>query len=343
MQQVSFPLTAGKLSEALKAPLVGNAETSIERLAPLTEARPGCLSFFSNSKLKRQLDQLEPGVVVLTDSASVVNHLPLTFVVVSEPKKVFAQIAKQLIPKSPWQGISPQALVHPTAQLGAGVVVGPGAIICEGAVIGAGTQIYPSVYVGPHVVIGKNCELHPSVTLLCNVTLGDRVRVFAGTVIGSEGFGFLEAGNGFTEMPQIGGVKIADDVRIGAKCTIDRSTLGDTVIGTGTKIDDQVHIGHNCRIGNHCILCAQVGLAGSSVLEDGVILGGQVGVGGHLTIHKNAVCGGQTGITRDLEGDQKYFGTPATPLQESLRMYSFSKKLPELVRRIKQLEDQSNG
>ncbi|NBX77247.1 MAG: UDP-3-O-(3-hydroxymyristoyl)glucosamine N-acyltransferase [Proteobacteria bacterium] len=343
MESVSFPLTAGKLSKVLNASLVGNEEVSIERLSSLEEARSGSLSFFSNPKLRGHLSQLEAGVVVLTNRESVVVDSPITFLVVEEPKAAFAKIAKSLAPASPWKGISPEAKIHPSVKMGAEVSIGPGAIICENVTIGKGTVIYPSVYIGPNVAIGENCEIHPFVTLLCRVEMGNRVRVFSGTVIGSEGFGFLEGDSGFTEMPQIGGVTIQDDVRIGAKCTIDRSTIGNTFIGRGTKIDDQVHIGHNCRIGKNCILCAQVGLAGSSILKDGVILGGQVGVAGHLTIHENAICGGQTGVTRDLEANQKYFQCPATPLTEALRTYQLSKKLPEMAKKLKKLEEKLNG
>lgn len=342
MQLVSFPLKAGQLGEVLNASLIGNAETSIERLSSLEEARSGSLAFFANPKLRPQLNELEAGVVVLTDRSSVVSGSPVTFLVVEEPKQVFAQIARSLVPVCPWKGISPEAKIHPKAKIAEGVTIGPGSIICENVVIGKGTVIYPSVYIGPDVVIGSQCEIHPFVTVLCRVQIGDRVRIFSGTVIGSEGFGFLEGDSGFTEMPQIGGVTIENDVRIGAKCTIDRSTIGNTYIGQGTKIDDQVHIGHNCRIGKHCILCAQVGLAGSSILKDGVILGGQVGVAGHLTIHENVICGGQTGVTRDLEANQKYFQCPATPLTEALRTYQYSKKLPEMAKRLKKLEEHLN-
>ncbi|MFM8270611.1 MAG: UDP-3-O-(3-hydroxymyristoyl)glucosamine N-acyltransferase [Pseudomonadota bacterium] len=342
MQSVSFPLKAGKLSEVLNASLVGDADASIERLSSLKDARPGSLAFFSNPKLRPQLNDLEAGVVILTNRSSVIPGSALTFLIVEEPKQAFAQIAKNLMPPSPWKGISNEARIHPTAKISEGVTIGSGTIICENVVIGKGTVIYPSVYIGPDVVIGSHCEIHPFVTLLCRVEMGHRVRVFSGTVIGSEGFGFLEGDSGFTEMPQIGGVTIEDDVRIGAKCTIDRSTLGNTLIGRGTKIDDQVHIGHNCQIGKNCILCAQVGLAGSSILKDGVILGGQVGVAGHLTIHENVICGGQTGVTRDLEANQKYFQCPATPLTEALRTYQFSKKLPELAKRLRKIEERLN-
>jgi len=343
MQPVSIPATAGELSQALQATLVGDSSVTVERLASLDEASPGSLSFFSNPKLGPALQKLKKGVVVLAEEQSVNKNLPVTFLIVKEPKKVFAQIAQSLIPDHPWKGISPEAKIHPSAQLGEGVTVGLGSIICENVVIGAGTVIYPSVYIGPNVVVGKNCEIHPFVTLLTQVELGNRVRIFSGSVLGTEGFGFLEGESGYTEMPQLGWVKVEDDVRIGAKCTIDRSTLGDTRIGQGTKIDDQVHIGHNCRIGKNCILCAQVGLAGSSILEDGVILGGQVGVAGHLTIHKNAVCGGQTGVIQSLPANQKYFSTPAIPLTEALRAVTANRKLPEVFKRLRKLEEKSNG
>ena len=343
MQSVSFPVTAGHLSKILNATLHGNAEAAVERLSSLEEARCGSLAFLSNPKLRNHLTQLESGVVVLTDQNSVLEESPLTFLIVDDPKKTFAKIAKGLLPPCPWKGISPEAKIHPSAKIAEGVTVGPNTIICENVVIGAGSVLYPSVYIGPDVVIGEHCEFQPHVTILCRAQIGDRVKIFSGSVIGSEGFGFLEGDSGFTEMPQIGGVTIEDDGRIGAKCTIDRSTIGNTFIGRGTKMDDQVHIGHNCRIGKNCILCAQVGLAGSTILKDGVILGGQVGVAGHLTIHENVICGGQTGVTRDLEANQKYFQCPATPLTEALRTYQYSKKLPEMAKRLRKLEEQRNG
>lgn len=342
MQSVSLPLTSGELSRILQVPLVGNANVSIQRLSSLDDARSGSLSFCSHPRFRAKLTQLNSGVVVLADRASIDSDLPVTFLEVEEPKKIFAQIAKDLLPRPDWNGVSEQASIHPTAKIGKNVTIGPQSIVCENAEIGDGSILYPSVYVGPGVLIGKNCEIHPFVTLFRNIELGNRVRVFSGTVIGSEGFGFLEGDSGYTEMPQLGSVVIEDDVRIGAKCTIDRSTLGKTLIGQGTKIDDQVHVGHNCIIGKNSILCAQVGLAGSSIIEDGVILAGQVGVAGHLTIGKNAVCGGQTGVIRDLEAGKKYFSTPAIPLNEALRGTLLIKKIPEILKRLANLENKTH-
>lgn len=333
MESVSFPLTAGKLSKVLNASLVGNGEVSIERLSsrrcPIGEP---CL--FLKPKITGPFKSVRGRGCCSHQSRVCHQRLPITFnrrrTQGSLCRNCKDLIASITLERNFFRGKN--SSFRPN---GEGVSIGPGSIICENVTIGEGTIIYPSSYIGPDVVIGNHCEIHPFVTILCRVEMGNRVRVFSGAVIGSEGFGFLEGDSGFTEMPQIGGVTIEDDVRIGAKCTIDRSTIGNTFIGRGTKIDDQVHIGHNCRIGKNCILCAQVGLAGSSVLKDGVILGGQVGVAGHLTINENVICGGQTGVTRDLEANQKYFQCPATPLTEALRTYQISKKLPEMARKLK--------
>lgn len=339
MREISFPLSARELSKAIQGALIGNPEVLIERLSALPEAKSGSLTFLSDLRFRSQLSLLESGVTVITNPQLAKGVTSATCLVVSEPRKIFAEVAKRVVPESPWKGISSQAIIHPSARIEDNVVIGPQTVVCENVVIKKGTVIYPSVYIGPNIEIGESCEIHPFVSLLCRTRIGNNVKILSGTVIGSEGFGYLESNDQFSEFPQVGGVIIEDEVRIGAKCTIDRSTLGDTLIGRGTKIDNQVHIGHNCRIGRNNILCAQVGLAGSTTLKDGVILGGQVGVGGHLTIHEKAVCGGQTGVTRDLPGNQKYFSTPALPLTEAFRNVMHLKRIPEMIRRLKKLEE----
>lgn len=339
MRQITFPLSAQKLSQLVDGSLLGDGSIQIEKLSSLPEARKGTLTFLAESHLSPHLEQLEPGVIVMTNSQLVNRAIPVTFLVVSEPRRTFAEVARWSLPQSPWKGISPQAIIHPNSVIEEDVSIGPYSVVCENVVIKKGTRVYPSVYIGPGVTIGAQCELYPFVNLVGKVQLGDKVKILGGTVIGSEGFGYLESNEEFSEVPQIGGVMIEDEVRVGANCTIDRGTLGNTIIGRGTKIDDQVHIGHNCVIGRNNILCAQVGLAGSTTLKDGVILGGQVGVAGHLTIHEKAMCGGQTGVTRDLPGNQKYFSTPATPLTEALRVFTLTKKIPEILRRLRKLEE----
>lgn len=342
MQEVVFPTTAGVLGNFFGAEIRGNREQEITRLSSLENAKPGSLVFFSDKRFRSQLEHLK-NVVLLTSPELLDGNLDLTVLLVPNPRKAFAEVAKLFVPIAPWKGISDKAVIAPSALLASSVHVGPFATICEGAKIGGGTVIYPHAYIGPGVEIGENCEIFPHVALISQVQIGNRVQIFAGSVLGSEGFGFLEGDSGYSPMPQIGKVVIEDDVRIGAKCTVDRSTLGETRIGAGTKIDDQVHIGHNCRIGKNCILCAQVGLAGSTILEDDVILAGQVGLAGHLTVGKGARLGGQTGASTNLKGGETYLSSPAMPIREALLTYKYMRKLPELAQRIRKLEEKLNS
>lgn len=343
MGMLEFPITAGKLAAYLNAPILGDPEALIERVGSVQNSNQRGLCYLADKKAQHFLSSLVQGSVVLTKKDWVREELPITYVLVNEPKSVFAQIAKSFEPKSQWMGISDKAVIHPEAEVSSLAHVAPFAVICEGAKVGSHAVIYPHAYVGPGVQIGEWCEVHSQVVLVANVTLGDRVRVLAGSVLGSDGFGLIEGNLGHQEMPQVGTVIIENDVRIGAKCTIDRGTLGETRIGSGSKLDDQVHVGHNCIVGKNVILCAQVGLAGSSVIEDGVVLAGQVGVGDHIRIGKGARVGGQTGVTQDLPGNETYFSTPAVPLKQALRSHVLVKNLSELVGRVRALEKKING
>lgn len=337
MVEIVFPTTARELSLAIGADLQGEGDLEIFGISSLDLAHKGKLTFYAEKKYESQFNKLS-GVTILTTKELASPQKGNAFLVVENPKKTFSELAKQFLPSSPWKEISPAAVIHPTAIIDAGVAIGPFAVICERVKIGARTTIYPNAYIGPGTIIGEDCQIHASVALIANVEIGDRVNIFAGSVLGSEGFGFLEGGGAYSAVPQIGKVVIEEDVRIGAKCTIDRSTLGETRVGSGTKIDDQVHIGHNCRIGKNCILCAQVGMAGSTVLEDDVILAGQVGLAGHMTVGKGAQLGGQTGAGTNLKGGERYLGSPAAPLRETLRSFKYSLKLSQLFERVKKIE-----
>lgn len=334
---LTFPTTAKEVAACLGAEIWGDGDVAIEKVSSLTDATQGSLTFYGDEKYRPQLKNLKAGVVFATEKLADKN-LPVTFILVDNPKLAFSEVAKNFIPKCPWKNISESAEVHPSARLGKNVRIGPYAVVCENAVIGDNTILYPHTYVGPDIVIGEACELHPFAVLLANVRVGNRVKIFSGSVLGSEGFGLLQNETGLKEVPQIGWVVIEDDVRIGAKCTIDRSTLGETRIGRGSKLDDQVHVGHNCRLGENVILCAQVGLAGSSTLEDGVICGGQVGISDHVTIGKKAMLGGKAGVGSNLVGGEAYMGAPTMPLKDFYRLQVLFKKLPALFDRVKKLE-----
>lgn len=343
MGTLDFPITAGQIAQRFNAELYGDSESLVESLTSVQNAQRGTLCFVADKKNSQYLQSFEKGVVVLTTKDLARYELPLSYILVSEPKVVFAQIASAFSPKKARVGISEKADVHISAKVDPSAAIGPFAIVCEGAEIGPNTQIYPHAYIGPKVKVGAQCEIHPHVTLLVNVVVGDRVKIFSGSVLGSDGFGLIQGDEGHLEMPQLGCVVVEDDVRIGAHCTIDRGTLGETRIGKGSKLDDQVHIGHNCRLGRNTILCAQVGIAGSSVLEDGVILAGQVGVGDHITIGKGAKVGGQTGVTSDLKGGESYFSTPAMPMRHALRSHVFYRDLPHWIEKIKLIEKEIHG
>lgn len=263
-----------------------------------------------------------------------------TYLVVADPKRAFVQIATTLFKKKPLRGISPLAQVSEDASISEDCYIGPFAVIEGNAKIGKGTVVHPFAFVGGNVVVGDNCVLHPHVVLLESVVMGNRVKVFPGAVLGSEGFGLLQetGGDGLTEIPQIGKVVVEDDVRIGAKCTVDRATLGETRICRGAKLDDQVHVGHNTVVGPHSILCAQSGLSGSVTLGKGVVLGGQAGVADHVSVGDGARMGGQTGTGVDLEGGQDYFLSPAMPLMKALKVNRTFKNLPELDKRLREVE-----
>ena len=208
------------------------------------------------------------------------------------------------------------------------------------ATIGEGTHIQPGSFVGNHVVIGRDCLIHPNVTIYDHTIIGDRVVIHAGTVIGADAFYFKRRPEGYDKMRSCGRVVIGDDVEIGAGCTIDRGVTGDTVIGKGTKFDNQIHVGHDTVVGEHCLFAAQVGVAGVAHIEDEVILWGQVGVSKDLTIGKKAVVLAQSGVPKSLEGGETYFGYPVGEARAKMRELAYLKQIPDILERLKALEKQ---
>lgn len=337
--ELQLPTTASQLARFLGVPLIGDGEAPVSGLGPLEQAKTGILSFCSHRKLLSLLPRLTGGVL-LAPEEWIQKDLPLTYLVVKNPQAAFAKVALEIHRREPKKGISPRAEVDPSAVIAADAYVGPFAVVSAGVTVGAGSIVESFAFLGENVRVGEQSLIGSHVSLLERVCIGNRVRIFAGTVIGSDGFGLIpNSVGGFTEMPQLGTVVIEDDVRIGAKCTIDRATLGVTRIGRGTKIDDQVHIAHNVEVGQNCILCGQVGLAGSVVIEDGAILAGQVGVNDHVRIGKGARIGAQSGVAKDLEGPGDYFMTPAMPMAEGLKVAATMRRLPDLAKRLKGIED----
>lgn len=228
--------------------------------------------------------------------------------------------------------ISPLAVISDQAKLGEGLSIGAYAVIEAGVTIGDGSSIDSGCFIGEGSTVGKDCHLYPGVKLYDHCSLGDRVIIHSGSVIGADGFGFLLVGAKQVKIPQIGTVEIHSDVEIGANATIDRATLGATIIGEGTKIDNLVQIGHNCVIGKHSILCAQVGLAGSTIVGDYVYLAGQVGAAGHIKIGDRAMVGAQSGISNHVPEDARYLGCPARDANIMKRVFAAQMSLPEIYK-----------
>jgi UDP-3-O-[3-hydroxymyristoyl] glucosamine N-acyltransferase len=296
-----------------------------DTIAPLDLAGPTAISFLDNPQYVSQAAATRAGVVIVAQRhADKVAPSAITLVA-KEPYRAFAKVAAVLFPASmrPQSifgatGISAGAFVHPDAKLEAGVAVDPGAVIGAGAQIGAHSVICANAIIGPGVTIGRDSAIGPN----CSIThthIGNRVIIHSGCNIGQDGYGFAMSPQGHLKVPQVGRVIIQDDVEIGAGTCVDRGMNRDTMIGEGTKIDNQVQVGHNVVIGRHCIIVAQVALAGSCKLEDFVVIGGQAGVIGHATVGMGAQIAATSSVARDVPRGERWGGTPAKPIRELFR------------------------
>lgn len=319
----------------------GATAEKIVDIAALSQAGPGDLSFLGNAKYRAEVAVTKASVVLLPKDYAGEPAPGQAFVYVDNPSaalaRICARIEQSLWPK-PAPGVHPSAVVEAGAQVAPTAHVGPNCVVQEGAVLGAGAVLHGLVFVGRNSVVGDNSWLMAGVVLAPDVVLGQRVRLHANVVVGGDGFGYEFTAGRHEKIPQVGQVVVEDDVEIGAGTTIDRARFARTVIGEGTKIDNLVQIGHNVVIGRHCILCAQVGLAGSTTIEDYVVLAGQVGVAGHLTIGKGAKVGGQAGITTDVPAGSYLNGTPAIPYMLERRIAVLQQRLPDLFRRVDMME-----
>lgn len=319
----------------------GSTERPVTDIASLESARPGDLSFLGNSKYRSQVAASKASVLLLPldyEGAPAVDQL---FVHVKNPSAALAQVCarieQRLWPKPP-AGVHPSAVVAASARVDASAHIGALCVVEDEAEIGPGVVLQASVFVGRGAVVGENSFLMPKVVLGAACTVGKRVRLQPGVVVGSDGFGYEFVNGRHEKVPQVGIVEIGDDVEIGANATLDRARFSRTVVGEGTKVDNLVQIAHNVIIGRHCILCSQVGISGSTTVEDYVVLGGQVGVGGHITIGKGTKAGGQTGIGSDTAPGAYLNGTPALPYMLERRLAVLHQKLPDLFKRVDALE-----
>src|SRR5262245_720356 len=328
-----------ELAERLECRLEGDGEIEIRRVAGIEHAQAGDLTFLANAKYHRHVATTRASAIILSNN-SPAEGTHASVLRSDDPYLAFARAVGMLTHSTPPpRGLDPLSAVASSAKLDIDVSVGAFVVIGEGAVVGARTAIFPNAVIGPGAVIGDDCVVHAHVSIRERVRIGHRVIVHDGAVIGSDGFGFVRQADGtHFKIPQHGDVVIEDDVEIGANSTIDRPPVGETRIGAGTKIDNLVQIAHGVVIGRRVLFAAQVGIAGSTTIEDDVVLAGQVGVAGHLRIGKGVVATAQTGVPNSVDAGTMISGYPAIPNREWLKASAVFRQLPALKKRVAELE-----
>jgi len=328
--------TLQELAALVGGKVIGDGTLAIHGASTLDKAGPGQITFFSNKKYLPQVKSTRASVVIASEPV----ESPAALLIAEDPYYAFMQIVVSLHGhrKHPATGISSQASIDKTAQLGAGCNVHPFASISENAMIGKNCQVYSGVFIGPNVKIGDDCILYPNTVIYDSTIIGNRVIIQSNASIGQDGFGFATHKGVHHKIPQIGRVILEDDVEIGSGCAIERGTLDDTIIGKGSKIGDSVAIGHGTKIGPHCLLVPQVGVAGSATLGHHVVLGGQVGVVGHIKVGNLVKVGAKAGVVNDVPDGATIVGTPAIDASISRRAYSLIEYLPDMKKKIKELE-----
>ena len=331
--------TARELAEYLGATVRGDSSVPISGIAGPDRAQAHDLIYLDSPRHEERAAKSAARCVLAKPGTRLAGK---TVLELADPKFAFVKAAQWLMPEpEPRPTVHPTAVIAADAKIAGRVSIGPYVVIEEGAEIGASTTIEAFCFIGRGARVGEDCRLHPRVTLYGGARLGNRVAIHSGSVIGSDGFGYVFGDGRYWKFPQIGTVTIGDDVEIGANSTIDRGSLDATEIANGVKIDNLVQIAHNVRIGEHSVLAAQTGVSGSSTIGKRVIVGGQVGIADHCTLEDDSVAGAQAGIPtgKTIRSGQIVWGTPARPLEKFKEQYAWFARLPELAARVRRLEE----
>jgi len=338
MKIFKTPLSAESIAARVKGKAKIIRNCPLHNVAELIEAQADSVCFFENPKYTKQLQDCSAGLIFVPTDFSEAVKPDANLIFVEHPYINFMMLVQtwlQLDAPAPAGKIAASATISPTAKIGKNVLIGENCVIGDQVEIGDETVISANCVIAENVSIGSKCHLFPNVTVYADCRIGNRVILHSGCVIGADGFGYLLYAGKQNKIPQVGNVIIEDEVEIGANSAIDRATLGSTIIGRGTKIDNLVQVGHNCIIGENSILCSQVGLAGSTEIGNLVYLAGQVGVAGHLKIEDGAMVGAQSGVSSSVPAQTKVFGTPAIEAGIKKRIIASEKNIPELVRYYK--------
>ena len=337
-------ITLKELADMCGGRVTGDENVTVSSIASLEVAKEGELTFLTGTKgFEARSELIKNSKVAGVITAEALPELPVPTIRLKNPHIGLVAALNFFRKKAEVDySIHPTASISKKAKLADGVIVGPNAVIDDDAYIGAGTHIQASAYVGRGVKIGDNCLLYPGVRVLDDSVIGNNCIIQANTVIGSDGYGFTQEQGQHVKVPQVGNVVIEDNVEIGACCTIDRATMESTVIGEGTKTDNQIHIAHNVKIGKKCLLVAQVGISGGTVLGDYVVMAGKSGTSGHVKIGDGTTVLACGIVTNDVPAGSYVSGYPVKPHQEELRIKGSLKKLPELLKRVRDLENKLN-
>ncbi len=320
--------------------LDGDADRQVVGVATLEDARPSEISFLANPKYEQALETTSAGAVIVSEDQQSPDRL--TVLRVADPYAAITAVMVHIhgYRRHASAAAGDRAVIHPSAAIGENANIHHGVSVSANVTIGKNVVLYPGVYIAEGSRLGDDCVLYPNVVIYDGSVLGNRVTIHAGTVIGEDGLGYAPVGGTWHKIPQIGIVELGDDVEIGANCSIDRATLGRTVISKGTKFSNLIAIGHGTKIGEHCMFVAQVGIAGSVNVGKHVTMAGKVGIAGHLTIGDNAKLGAMAGLMKDVPPGTTVLGSPAIPIKNALRSFSLVERLPDLNKQIKRLEAQ---
>jgi len=333
--------TALELSLLLNGTVEGKPEVTVKQLAKIEEATEGCLSFLANPKYEQFLYSTKASVVIVGNEQVLTEPVSATLIRVENPYiAISVLLEKYNQSKLAKAGIEQPCFIHPSAQIGQDVYIGAFTYIGPNVKIGNNCRIYPNSYIADDVELASNVTLFAGVKIYFDCKIGNNVIIHSGVIVGGDGFGFAPQGDGsYQKISQIGNVIIEDDVEIGANTTIDRATMGSTIIRKGVKLDNLIQIAHNVEIGSNTVVAAQTGISGSTKIGENVILGGQVGVVGHISVAKGSQVQAKSGISRSInEENKKWAGAPATYYQEHMRSQVMVNRLPEIEKKIKELE-----
>lgn len=335
--------SAKQIAQFVQGVIEGDENATVNTFAKIEDGKPGAISFLSNPKYTHYIYDTESSIVLVDKSVELEKPTKATLIKVDNAYECVAkllQLYESMKPKK--TGIDSLAFISPSAKIGENVYIGAFAYIGDNVVIGDGCQIYPNVVICENAKVGNDCLFYPNVTIYHDCHVGNRVTLHAGSVVGSDGFGFAPSENGYDKIPQIGIVTIEDDVEIGANTCIDRSTMGSTYVRKGVKLDNLVQIAHNTDIGANTVMSAQVGVAGSTKVGQWCMFGGQVGIAGHITIGNKVFLGAQSGVPSSLKDDQTLIGTPPMEKLPYFKSQAIFQRLPDLYKQIQKLQKEVN-